>query len=127
VKWSELFDKMLEKKAEEIKKQRRSNRKPGDRWTPEEIEFLRQNTHLRAREIAEKLGRSLHGVWSKMNRLKIRSKYYWTPEEEQRLRELVAQGLTDKEIGKILGKPPGAIRAKRHRMGLYKGKRRKEV
>jgi len=39
VKWSELFDKMLEKKAEEIKKQRRSNRKPGDRWTPEEIEF----------------------------------------------------------------------------------------
>lgn len=42
----------------------------------------------------------------------------WTAREITRIRELVADGYTDREIGKEFGRSKGAIREARHRNGI---------
>jgi len=119
MKWSRLFDRMLEEKSKEVRKLLIH----GSRWTVDEIEFLKENAHLTAREIAEKLGRTVEAVRTKRQRLKIRPKYLWSPEEEEKLHELYEAGLSDAEIARQLGRSVGAVRLKRQRMGLVRRRR----
>jgi len=116
MKWSTLFNQMLEEKSKEVRKLLIH----GSRWTADEIEFLKRNRHLTAREIAEKLNRSIEAVRTKRQRLGIRPSYFWSKEEEEKLRELYEKGLPDKEIAKLLGRSVGAVRLKRQRMRLVK-------
>jgi len=119
MKWNRLFNRMLEEKSKEVRKLLIY----GSRWTVDEIEFLKRNRHLTAREIAEKLNRTVEAVRTKRQRLKIRPKYFWSPEEEEKLRELYEAGLSDAEIARQLGRSVGAVRLKRQRMGLVRRRR----
>lgn len=40
----------------------------------------------------------------------------WTPEEDRRLLELSDAGKTAPEIAKLLKRPPGAVRSRKHRL-----------
>jgi len=42
----------------------------------------------------------------------------WTQDTADQLRALYAKGLTDAEIGRLMGRTPGAITAKRSGLGL---------
>jgi len=51
--------------------------------------------------------------------------YYWTREQETKLRELVNKGITDPEVlGKELGRKPLGVLRKLERMGVVVGKRK---
>jgi len=127
MKWSRLFNRMLEEKSNRMLEEKSKEVKKlvvhGSHWTADEIEFLKRNRHLTAREIAEKLNRTVEAVRTKRQRLRIRPSYFWTEEEEEKLRELYEKGLSDKEIAKLIGRPAGAIRSKRRRMGLVRRRR----
>ena len=100
------------------------------KWTDESINRLREMVEagIKVEEIARALGCSRNAVTHKMSRLGLKSKIRyvptaptsWTPEKEQRLREMVAAGASNAEIAQSLGFSVGSINEKKKRLGLRK-------
>ena len=92
------------------------------RWTEEEREVVRRDyrqTHKSRRELAAKLGVTEYAVAGQVSRMglgKRTDRRPWTPEEDERLRELIPQKSATR-IAKILHRSINAVtvRAKRLR------------
>jgi len=42
----------------------------------------------------------------------LRTQHYWTEQDDQRLRELAKAGKSLKEISRVIGRSPGAVRGR---------------
>ncbi len=95
-------------------------------WTMRERRELRemQERGLRHAEIARRLGRSVSSVRNVVSAMglgrKIRRPMPWSPEEDARLHELYAQGVTYDEIGKLLDRHTVIVRKRTYELGLPK-------
>lgn len=127
-------DWMKEKRRQDMKIPRLN--KP---WTPEEERRLifYVNAGYPMKEIAEKLDRTVNGIYKKTHKLRKKGRLeptkkmnYWTKDEIKKMFELEEQGFTDKEIAYKLGRKSIHVTDKRRmlrKQGLYesyKNKRR---
>lgn len=91
-------------------------------WTEAEISLLREQYAQRtAADLAAELGRPVSQVTNELQRLglrKFRRPFARTPQAEQRLRDLHAQGWTDSEIARDLDVERHSIHAWRKQLGL---------
>lgn len=96
-------------------------------WSEAEITLLReQYTHRTAADLAAELGRPVTQVNNELHRLglrKFRRPFQRTPQAEQRLRDLHAQGWTDSEIANDLDVERHSIHAWRRELGLCSNQR----
>lgn len=91
-------------------------------WTKEEILWLRANDHTSLQSISKKLGRSINSVKSKAQLLDLDVKmksnsYYWSTRQLDKLKDLVGQKLSWREISKTLGRTVDSCRSKATEMG----------
>jgi hypothetical protein len=93
-------------------------------WKKKELEFLMKNyPEMTAREIAEKLGRSVRAVWSKATKLGI-TKYpmrKWSVEEEDYLKENYRK-MYSRDIAYVLGRTVPAVQGRVKKLGMVKKK-----
>jgi hypothetical protein len=96
----------------------------GDANELDEIrELLKTHTH---RAIAERFGASQTTIgniatgrfYSRPSKLN-----YWTPEEDDKLRDCVSRGLSLPETAKELGRPKAATTSRVYRIGLTSGRK----
>jgi predicted transcriptional regulator len=91
-------------------------------WKEKELEFLMKNyPEMTAREIAEKLGRSIRAVWDKAAKLGV-IKYpirKWSVEEEDYLKENYHK-MRSRDIAYVLGRTAPAVRNYARKLGLVK-------
>ena len=73
-------------------------------------------------EIAIELRRTVISIVCRKSILFLNQKPYWTEKEVQILKEKVKEGLTDKEIGEILGKTVRSVQGKRLNLNIKKVK-----
>ncbi len=71
-----------------------------------------------ATETAEQMGLTRHQVSDMWGSMGLRKSVRWTPELEQKVRDLYHAGASDAEIGKAIGISTKAAGAKRFRLGL---------
>jgi len=93
-------------------------------WKKKELEFLMKNyPEMTAREIAEKLGRSVRAVWGKATKLGI-TKYpmrKWSVEEEDYLKENYRK-MYSRDIAYVLGRTVPAVQGRVKKLGMVKKK-----
>ena len=88
-------------------------------YSPEEIQFIKDNRHLTAKELSEALNRPFHGLKAKLKTLKlsIHKKKVYTKEEDQYITtHLNADGF--KDVAKALGVTYDGVRGRARHLGL---------
>jgi biotin operon repressor len=96
-------------------------------WKEKELEFLmKKYPEMTAREIAEKLGRSVRSVWDKVSKLGItkRPMHKWSVEEEDYLKENYHK-MFSRDIAYILGRTKPAVWDHAKKLGIARRKPRK--
>lgn len=96
-------------------------RRKAPNWTPEEEAILRAGYRGNARELAERLGRSLRSVYVRAERLGLSYQPHWSAADDELLRrewqEVGMQTLMDK----LPGRTRGAIHHRAKDLGLPRG------
>jgi hypothetical protein len=93
-------------------------------WKKKEMEFLMKNyPEMTAREIAEKLGRSVRAVWDKASKLGLTKHPMrkWSVEEEDYLKENYHK-MRSRDIAYILGRSKPAVWDYAENLGIAKKK-----
>lgn len=118
------------KEKREKDKKLSNHRKPWTKYEDSQLVWLVREGHS-MKEIAEKLGRTVNGVYQRTNRIRKKGilkpakiQLPWTDEEWQMVLDLEEQGFLDEDIAYEIGRETCHIRDKRRKMrekGLYKG------
>lgn len=92
-------------------------------WTDEEDALLRNtipSNKMTARQVADRLGRTVTMVYGRMHKIGVRSGLYkrWAPALIGRIRALHAKELSDREIGERVGIPRRSVNLVRLRLKL---------
>ena len=100
---------------------------PGPDWTPSEDYILRNEAGLKASQIMKLLpNRTAHAIRSRRKLLmklpegkppKYRDA--WTPEQDDILRELAAEGLNYSEIGAQMNRTPNGVKHRMAKLGEF--------
>lgn len=90
---------------------------PGQIWTDEQDQFLKENIELSAKEIAEKIGKTEQAIYNRISRLGLTKTPNWTLEEEELL-ELYWGCEPVETIAKRVNKTVVAVLHKSKRMNL---------
>jgi hypothetical protein len=90
----------------------------------ESRDIFEKYAHLGSKNLASLFHTSSKNIICRARRFKIKLKRtdhkFYTPEEEEKIREYYEKGLVDKEIGALLGREAYAIGFRRIKMGLRK-------
>ena len=99
------------------------------RWTPQEDAFVIQayEDRMRAKLIAEKLGRSYFSVKAKIASLGITGRAAWTRPKERKLRDMWLAGEKISVIAATIGRTDEAVRSRRRELGLPTRHKRAEA
>lgn len=92
-------------------------RKPRVHWTPEEISYLRRNHGKKSiAELTSALGRGATAIPPMIYKLGIAKPIFWTPQQDQFLRENAANGRA--WIAEQLGKTESAVNNRARKIGI---------
>lgn len=81
------------------------------RWKPSDERRLQKlfRKGFKAKEIAEKMGRTDSAIQNRLYRSGMRRRNQWTEKEDKQLRHLLGRGRTHKEIGKVMGRTKNSV------------------
>lgn len=89
-------------------------------WTSSELEELRANHDLPDKVVAAMLGRTPNAVMKKRHELGLK-KYRverWTPEQDDELARMAADGMCAREIGEAMGRTRVSVQCEARKLGV---------